>query len=32
MCHCPDERQSLEELRQATLVMARVATELLVAT
>ena len=27
MCHCPDERQSLEELRQATLVMARVATE-----
>lgn len=29
MCHCPDEHQSLEELRQATLVLVRVATDLL---
>jgi succinyl-diaminopimelate desuccinylase len=29
MCHCPDERQSLATLRQATLVMALVAVDLL---
>jgi succinyl-diaminopimelate desuccinylase len=31
MCHCPDERQSLEALRQATIVMALVAHDLLAA-
>jgi succinyl-diaminopimelate desuccinylase len=29
LCHCPDERQSLEQLRQATAVMTMVALELL---
>ena len=29
LCHCPDERQSLEQLRQASTVMAMVAIELL---
>ena len=31
MCHCPDEHQSLAELRKAALVLTRVATDLLVA-
>jgi succinyl-diaminopimelate desuccinylase len=29
LCHCPDEHQSLEALRQATLILAQVAIELL---
>jgi succinyl-diaminopimelate desuccinylase len=29
LCHCPDERQSLEQLRQATTVMTMVALELI---
>ena len=29
MCHCPDERQSVEQLSKATTVMAVVALELL---
>jgi succinyl-diaminopimelate desuccinylase len=31
MCHCPDERQSLDQLKQATTVMALVAIDLLAA-
>jgi succinyl-diaminopimelate desuccinylase len=30
MCHCPDERQSIEELRHAANVLVRVATQLLI--
>src|SRR5262249_61336543 len=31
MCHCPDERQSLDDLHHAALVMVRVASALLLA-